>query len=281
MRWLGCVVRRLPAAWLPEQALLRYRAIPDTLWADTLAAYPFLTWRTPERQARLRALATLFLARKQFTPMPGVTLTDAMAVAIAAQACLPVLQWGLTPYSGFVSIVVHPDQVIARREIVDDAGVVHHYEEVLAGEAQHDGPIMLSWRDVDMGADHPEGYNVVIHEFVHALDMSNGDADGLPPLPARIQQGHWLDTLWQAFDRHRDALAHGDATWLDPYAAEQGLTEFLPVVCEAFFVAPHRLAEAHPDVYALMCTYFGEDPTRHAPAPPQPSSLGATAHPTQ
>lgn len=271
MRWLDSLIRHLPTAVLPDSVVLRHRAIPDDLWARTLASHPFLAWRTPERLARLRELSTLFLAHKQFTPMPGVQLNDAMAVAIAAQACLPVLRWGLSPYGGFVSVVIHPDQVVARRETMDDAGVVHHYDEVLAGEAQPDGPIMLSWRDVDMGADHPEGYNVVVHEFVHALDMSNGEADGLPPLPPGLSRDTWLDTLWQAFDHHRNALAHGEATWLDPYAAEHGLTEFLPVVCEAFFTAPHGLTQAYPDVYALLRSYFDESPAEYAPLPaPRP-----------
>ena len=71
-----------------------------------------------------------------------------MAVAIAAQACLPVLRLGLRPYDGFVGIVVHPDEVQVRREFVDDDGVVHEYDDVLAGEAMEGGPVMLSWRDV-------------------------------------------------------------------------------------------------------------------------------------
>ncbi len=55
---------------------------------------------------------------------------------------------------------------------LDEAGVVHQYEEELTGEAMHGGPVMLAWRDVDeSGASADEGYNVVVHEFVHVLDM--------------------------------------------------------------------------------------------------------------
>ena len=38
-----------------------------------------------------------------------------MALAIAAQAVLPVLHLGLRWYDDFVGIVVHPDEVVARR----------------------------------------------------------------------------------------------------------------------------------------------------------------------
>ena len=54
-----------------------------------------------------------------------------MAVAIAAQACLPVLRLGLDWYDGFVGIVVHSDEVVARREVMDEDGIVHEYDEAL------------------------------------------------------------------------------------------------------------------------------------------------------
>jgi len=253
-----------PRRWMSEAQLLRHHGIPDSLWRHTLAAYPFLAWRPPERLHRLRNLSTLFLARKQFTPMPGVAFDDAMAVAIAAQACLPILRHGLGAYDAFVGVVIHPDQVVAKRTHVDDAGVVHHYDEVLSGESMPGGPIMLSWHDVEQARETQHGYNVVVHEFMHALDMAHGQADGIPPLPTDLSVREWTETLWQAFDRHNEALAHGDPTWLDPYAAEDGLVEFLPVVAEAFFVAPQRLIAEFPDVYRLLSRFFGEDPITHA-----------------
>jgi Mlc titration factor MtfA (ptsG expression regulator) len=260
MSLLARIARHLPLSWRSEASILEHRAIPDALWARTLAQYPFLTWRRPEQLERLRALSTLFLARKQFVPAGGLQISDDMAVAIAAQACLPVLRLGLGAYAHMGHIVVHPDQVVAHREVMDEAGVVHQYDEVLAGEAMPDGPVMLSWHDVQQARDLEHGYNVVVHEFAHALDMLGGELDGTPPLPAEIGKPHWQDVMWQGFDRHSEALARGEDTWLDPYAAEAGLVEFFPVVTEAFFVAPWALKADFSDVYALLAQYFGEDP---------------------
>ena len=123
----------------------------------------------------LRRLATLFLARKEFTGAGGLIATDEIATAIAMQACLPILRLGLEAYDSFVGIVVHPDEVVAQREHVDDAGVVHAYEETLSGEAMSGGPVMLNWRDAARsGGPDERAYNVVIHEFVHVLDMRDG-----------------------------------------------------------------------------------------------------------
>lgn len=261
MKVLDRIARRLPPSWLTDAQLLRLRPIPDGLWQHTLASYPFLAWRDPPAQRRLRDLATLFLGRKIFVPAGGLAgITDEMAVAIAAQACLPVSKLGLHAYEGMGSIVVHPGQVVARRQTVDEAGVVHAYEEILAGEAMAGGPIMLSWEDVAQAREAGRGYNVVVHEFAHALDALNGDLDGTPPLPPGWSAREWQDVLWQAFDRHSEALARGEQPWLDAYATHDGLVEFFPVVCEAFFAAPQELQAEHPEVYGLLSRYFQDDP---------------------
>ena len=74
---------------------------------------------------------------------------------------------------------------MARREVTDEDGVVHHYGEVLAGEAMDGGPVMLSWQDVARPGVSANGYNVVIHEFAHKLDLRDGLRRWLPPLPDR------------------------------------------------------------------------------------------------
>jgi Mlc titration factor MtfA (ptsG expression regulator) len=247
-----------------DARVLEHRAVPDDLWLATLAAYPFLKHRPLADLLALRELATLFLARKQFHAAGGLVLDDAMALAIAAQACLPILKFGLDPYEGFVGIVIHPDQVEVQRSWTDDHGITHEGSEVLAGEAMPGGPIMLSWPDVaDAGETAACGYNVVVHEFVHVLDMAGGAADGVPPLPDRGARERWVRVMTAQHKALCRALDAGEETWLDPYAAN-GLEEFFPVTAEAFFVAPLDLRRHHPEVYTLLRDYFGQDPARHA-----------------
>ena len=122
----------------------------------------------------------------------GLEITDEIALSVAAQAVLPVLHLGLEWYDDFVGIVVHPDEVVAKRTSVDESGVVHDWEEVISGEAMDRGPVMLSWRDVSSAGDRAhEGYNVVVHEFVHKIDMRDGKPDGCPPLPSLSRQKRW------------------------------------------------------------------------------------------
>lgn len=243
-----------------EARALQRRAIPDALWELTLARLPFLARRAPRDLAELRRLCSLFLDQKEFAGAHGLAVDDAMAVCIAAQACLPVLRFGLEPYRGFVGIVVHPDEAVARREILDDDGVVHTYDEVLSGEAMEGGPVMLSWPDVhDAGASADWAYNVVIHEFAHVLDMNDGEADGVPPLPDAAAREAWMACIDTEFERFCRAVELGQDTLLDPYGAE-GVDEFFAVAVEAFFVSAVAMRAAHPTLYALFAGYFAQDP---------------------
>jgi Mlc titration factor MtfA (ptsG expression regulator) len=256
--WWSALRRRRDA-----RALER-RAIPDALWHPTLAALPFVAARPTDQRERLRRLASLFLDRKEFSGAGGLEVSDAIALAVAVQACLPVLELGIDQYDAFVGIVLHPDAVVAPREVTDEHGVVHAYEEELAGEAMAGGPLMLSWADVLPAEarlkDSPAtAYNVVIHEFAHVLDMRDGEADGVPLLPSGAERRAWLDVLMPAYDRFCERVVCGHETVLDPYAAESP-DEFFAVASEAFFVTPRPLKEEQPALYRLLSSYYRQDP---------------------
>ena len=271
---------------LLPRSLRQPTPVPDALWQSTLSAHPFLSALNIAEQDRLRLLCTHFLAEKEFHGANGLALTDTMALAIAAQACLPLLHMHGTSgepvrdplklldwYGDFVGIVVQPGAVVARRKTTDGAGVVHHYNEVLAGEAMDRGPLMLSWEEVAHASVAAEsGSNVVIHEFVHKMDMrgiSLGEhPDGAPPLPkgflgtrsASDARQLWRHTMQQAFDAFREAVAMAERfgaerPWLDDYAAKDP-AEFFAVTCEAYFVSRDRFAQEFPALVALYDGFF-------------------------
>ena len=237
------------------------RAIPDALWQGVLARYPFLAARPENEVLRLRELASQFLASKEFHGAQGFVITDEVAVSIAAQAVLPVLHLGLDWYGDFVGIVVHPDEVMARRTVTDEDGVVHNYGEVLSGEAMDGGPVMLSWHDVaGAGESAARGYNVVIHEFVHKIDMRDGTPDGCPPMPSGRMRRAWRAVMQAEYDAFREKVIvaerfGGDEPWLDPYGA-QAIDEFFAVACEAYFVNRPRFDIEFPALAPLFDSFF-------------------------
>ncbi len=238
---------------------------------------------------RLRELSAGFLARKTISGAAGFEVDDEVRLAIAVQACLPILRLGLRAYHDFVEIIVYPARFLVHRKEMDEAGVVHESLDELAGEAMERGPVVLSWSDADPAAGNRDaghrGWNVVIHEFAHKIDLLDGEADGVPPLPARERpawaaeiEGAWqgfctmLDQLEAAIPRHVDPEGPQGEAWyarlpLDPYAATD-LGEFFAVAVESFFVDPEPLAEVFPGLYARFRAYFGLDPLAAATRPP-------------
>ncbi len=237
-------------------------SIADQLWRDTVAALPFLAALNEEEQDRLRRLAQDFLAQKEFSTAGGLLLNDAMCVAIAAQGCLPILNIGLEAYRDWVGIVVYPDEFVIPRVIEDEFGVVHEYDDVASGEAWEGGPLLISWRDAQMAG---AGYNVVIHEFAHKLDMLNGAADGIPPLPPGMARKAWEETLLAAYDDFcalvDEAAELGEETLLDPYAAENP-GEFFAVMSETFFDTPQILRDEYPKLYEQLSAFYRQDPAQ-------------------
>ena len=259
LRWL----RGLRAA--PE--------IPEAAWQATLAAYPFLAARPAQDVARLRGLSARFLQDKEFNGALGFEITDAVALAIAAQAVLPVLHLpgGLAWYDDFVGIVVVPSEVSTRRVAVDEAGVVHEYDEAIIGEAREHGPVMLSWPHVQEGGNAEAAgpiLNVVIHEFAHKIDMRDGLVDGCPPLPAgfagtrtaREARAAWMAAMAPAYDAFREQAIvaerfGGEPPWLDGYAASS-MAEFFAVACEAYFVDRARFGREMGTLAPLFDAFF-------------------------
>ena len=251
------------------------RAVPDALWQTTLRTYPFLSRHGSESFGTLRALTGQFLAQQEFHGAGGLQITDPMAVAIAAQACLPVLaiagpRQGLAWYDDFVGIVVHPGAVLPARELTDNAGVVHAWHEQLSGEAMQDGPVTLNWQDVsESGRTADAGYNLVIHEFVHKIDMRDGAADACPPLPAGfmgaatagLARKTWLATLQEHYLDYRDKVSMaerfgGPPVWLDTYAAVS-IDEFFAVASEAYFVSPAPFGRDFAGLLPMFDAFFG------------------------
>ncbi|HEY0846281.1 MAG TPA: M90 family metallopeptidase [Noviherbaspirillum sp.] len=271
--------------WLRQLFNRSKPRIPEPLWRESLARLPFLDRLSGDELTRLKSLCEELLARKTFTGAAGFELTDETAVMIALQACLPILNLSLDLYADMAGIIVYPAAFVIPQSEMDEAGVVHEWHEPASGEAVHaGGAVVLSWEDAQ-DSDAP-GYNVVIHEFAHKIDMGNGAANGCPPFLAgfhrEISPAQWKKTFSAAFedfcrrvddreaqlpdefDEHDpehadlfDAL-FGDLP-MDPYAAKHP-AEFFAVASEAFFVLPAPLAEDYPEIYHLLSLYYRQDP---------------------
>jgi Mlc titration factor MtfA (ptsG expression regulator) len=232
--------------------------LPEATWAVVRDAFPVLAGLDVEPAGRLRTLAGAFLREKSVEPVQGLEMDADARAAVAALACLPVLELGLAAYDGWTSVIVYPGGFVTRGHDVDEAGVVHEFEEARSGESWLQGPVILSWEDVAASGQR-DGYNVVIHEMAHKLDMLNGDANGFPPLGAGLDEVGWHRDMSAAFDDLNERLDHGRRCPIDEYAAETP-GEFFAVASEYFFELPGVLEDAYPNVYRRLAAFYRQDP---------------------
>jgi Mlc titration factor MtfA (ptsG expression regulator) len=260
--------------WFRRRGHEASHPIDAKTWRRATSSWLFMRGVDEGESDRLRALCERFLASKHFSGTHGLEISESMRIEIAAQAAILVLELGIEWYDGWSEIVVYPAQFAPEREVVDEAGVVHVTNDPMAGEAWLGGPVLLSYEDVAMSADEDmrvAGYNVVIHEFAHKLDMRNGDPTGFPPLHAGMSPRQWRLAFSAAFEDFgqrvdaadalpkRKAQAALDALPIDPYAA-QSPAEFFAVASEAFFETPELLRPAYPQVYEQLRLFYRQDP---------------------
>jgi Mlc titration factor MtfA (ptsG expression regulator)/Flp pilus assembly protein TadD len=193
-------------------------------------------------------------------------------VTIAGQAALLLLRHEGYHFDELQTILVYPGAFLSAHS--DELGLASE-EQVLLGQAAHDGPVALSWWHARWGGQRLGPVNVVLHEFAHKL-AELGDAEmGRPPLVDRSLEKKWGRVMRAECDRLAEDADFGRPTLLDPYGAES-LAEFFAVATETFFLRPTELRTRHPDVYELLAACYRQDPAgRTIPPDVAASARGA------
>ncbi len=258
---VGFVAWLLARPWLLERRRARLRGQPfPAEWRPFLQQLPLVRGLPADVQLQLKAHIQVFLAEKPFIACGGLLLTDAMRVAIAAQACLLLLNRPSSYYPNLRQILVYPGPFVVDRAQALGAGVLQELRQVLSGESWSQGQVVLSWRDVENGAaDATDGRNVVIHEFAHQLDQETGQANGAPMLGSRRDYTHWSQVLGHEFTALQQRVQAGQAGLLGDYAATNP-GEFFAVASEAFFEQAPRMAAEHPALFDQMRRFYCVDP---------------------
>ncbi len=255
MSWFG--------RWRRARILERH-AIPVEAFEAALANLPILHRLDASERTRLRESASLFIHDKTFSAAGDSGIDDSIRLAIALQACLLTLNLGEDSYRSWSEIILYPDEFLRSREEMDEAGVVHHSRDILSGESWLGGPLVLSRADVEASG-QADGFNVVLHEFAHKLDMLNGNANGFPPLHRGMDAAAWAQDFSTAYEDLCRRVDSGEDTAIDPYATADP-AEFFAVLTEVFFETPHLLDAEYPAVYQQLQQFFRQHPLAAMPS---------------
>jgi Mlc titration factor MtfA (ptsG expression regulator) len=241
------------------------RSLPPE-WDDILARNVRQTqWLDDAERARLRSWVAVFVAEKRFEGCRGMTVDDEVRVSIAGQAGLIVLGMEGEYFGRLRSVLVYPGDYLGPRSTPLDGGGALEWKEHRLGETWDGGSMVLSWPRVLEGGKMRDGpRSVVIHECAHAIDMLDGEVDGVPPLPSSRGRREWAQRIAVCQERFVEALDEGRFVAFDEYAAE-GPGEFFAVASECFFQDPHRLHRYDRDLYALLAEAWRQDPKARVP----------------
>lgn len=250
--------------WLPQRRWREARRHPLSSADRQLLSeiFPPYDTLTIEERARLELLMQYFLRFKNITVLQGAPLSREEELLLASHACLLLLhQRARAPFATVTNVFIMPASYIESDNPVDpETGVPFHFERL--GELQQRGPMIISREELQaLKSDDHNFVNIVVHEFAHELDQSDGAFDGTPELGSAQAYRRWAQVMGQEFERLRAQQAAGEETRIDPYAATDE-AEFFAVVAEHFFTAPRDLEEGHPELFALYREFFGLDPRR-------------------
>lgn len=233
-----------------------------TCLRNNVALYASLTDLEKEK---LRNDLRVFIAEKNWEGCGGITITDEIKVTVAAQACLLLLGIEHDYFSRVLSILVYPTAYRNPREHINRDGFVEEDRTGRVGEAWYRGPVVLAWDSVLKDAREATlGRNVVLHEFAHQLDFSDGLANGTPALRNPGQYIKWRSVMTAEYEKLIRDSEKGRVTFLDQYGATNPC-EFFAVATEVFFTLPTQIQRRHPLLYKIFSEYYGQHPAARIP----------------
>lgn len=261
------IVSTVAGLWLGHWGWRRYSwyqskngPFPENWLLVVRQTLPFYDNLPVAIQQELCAHINKFLFFKNFVGCSGLKITEEMRVTVAACACLLLLNRKTTVFKAVRWIYIYPAEFVVRHTVKDASGVVSTKKGVLAGEAWHNGRIILSWDSVKRGVyDFNDGSNVVLHEFAHQLDGESGSMNGAPLLRSRGAYGSWATILSRDYNALQDHAYFGRKSVLDEYGATNP-AEFFAVATESFFEEPAELAHEYNELFEQLKDYFQVDP---------------------
>ena len=212
---------------------------------------PFYQQLNKNKQTEFEQRAAHFLTQVKITGIKTV-VEDVDRVLIAASAIIPIFNFPGWEYHNIHEVLLYPDSF--NHEYEQEGGGRNILGMVGSGAMNH--VMILSQFELRQSFTNETGKsNTAIHEFVHLIDKTDGEIDGLPE--ALLDKKYimpWLQLMQQEIKDIYD-----DRSDINPYGATNE-AEFFAVVSEYFFERPALLKEKHPELYALLLKIFNPAP---------------------
>lgn len=176
---------------------------------------------------------------------------DLDCLLVAASAIIPVWQFEGWHYFNLKKVFILPAAFNAEFQ----CGQADSMITGMVGTGPMAGMMALSGPALRHGfANARDKHNVGIHEFVHLVDMADGEIDGYPE---RLKEHAFSIPWFDLVSKKLDAIEKGKNR-INPYALTNR-AEFFSVVSEYFFERPALLQKKHPKLYEALTEVYRQD----------------------
>ena len=208
---------------------------------------PFYQQLTENKKTEFEERAAHFLTLVKITGVNTI-VHDVDRILIAASAIIPIFNFPGWEYRNLNEVLLYPDSFSHEFEQQGEGRNILG----MVGTGAMNQVMILSQFELRQAFTNETGKNnTAIHEFVHLLDKSDGEIDGLPE--ALLDKKYikpWLQLMQQKIQD-----INQDESDIDSYGATNE-AEFFAVVSEYFFERPDLLKEKHPELFALLQQIF-------------------------
>lgn len=212
---------------------------------------PFYNELTDAEQTAFESRMQRFLATTKITGV-NTEVEDIDRVLIAASAIIPIFAFKDWEYINLNEVLLYPDSF---NDAFAQQGAGRHTLGIV-GTGPYQNMMILSQHELRQGFLNKTGKsNTAIHEFVHLIDKTDGEVDGIPEaLLSRQYVLPWLNLV-----HHNMQAILKNKSDINPYGATNK-AEFFAVASEYFFERPQLLKEKHPELYELLSKIFQQQP---------------------
>lgn len=197
-----------------------------------------------------------------------VEVNDSDKLLVAASAIIPVWSFPDWHYFNVNKVFLLPASFNEQFE----CGQADSVFTGMVGTGPMSGKLALSKPALIQGfANTKDKHNVGIHEFVHLLDMADGDCDGFPE---RLKEYAYSIPWFELIEKKITDIENKQSNIRDYGATNKA--EFLAVASEYFFERPKMMKDKHPKLYQALSALYQQDvmhisedlkPRKKAPCP--------------
>lgn len=224
--------------------------VPPLLRQTLQQRVPFYRQLNESEKSAFEERVAGFLSQVRITGVK-TRIEDIDRTLIAASAIIPIFNFPGWEYRNLHEVLLYPDSF--DYEYKQEGDGRHILGMVGSGAMNH--VMILSQFELRQAFINETGKsNTALHEFVHLLDKTDGEIDGIPEaLMDKKYIVPWLQLMQEGIKN-----IYNNRSDINPYGATNQ-AEFLAVAAEYFFERPDLLKEKHPELYLMLEQMFAGD----------------------